>query len=110
MYKRQVYNNAKPIKKLYRKFNIKTVEGADDYESTKEVIARRINRAYKESEEIKNGTLAEEDAKFLPLPDLILLDGGKGHVSAVRLLCDCLLYTSLSSATDLKNLVLLAVP
>lgn len=85
-----VYNNAKPIKKLYRKFNIKTVEGADDYESTKEVIARRINRAYKESEEIKNGTLAEEDAKFLPLPDLILLDGGKGHVSAVRLLCETL--------------------
>lgn len=85
-----VYNNAKSAKGLYRKFNIKTVEGADDYESTKEVIARRINRAYKETEEIKNGNLNEENAKFLPLPDLILLDGGKGHVSAVRLLCETL--------------------
>lgn len=85
-----VYNNAKPVKSLYRKFNIKSVEGADDYESTKEVIYRRINRAYKEAEDIKNGILKEENAKFLPLPDLILLDGGKGHVSTVRLLMETL--------------------
>lgn len=85
-----VYKNARPSKKDYRKFNIKTVDGADDYESTREVIARRINRAYEELEAIENGTLTEDKAKFLPLPDLILLDGGKGHVSSVRMLTETL--------------------
>lgn len=79
-----VYDKAQPKKSAYRKFNIKTVEGANDYESTREVIYRRITRAYKEEDAIKDGTLDETKAKFLPLPDLILLDGGKGHVSAVK--------------------------
>ncbi|HIV85852.1 MAG TPA: excinuclease ABC subunit UvrC [Candidatus Monoglobus merdigallinarum] len=79
-----VYNNALPRKSAYRKFTVKTVEGADDYESTREVIFRRINRAYKEMDDIAAGTLTEDKAKFLPLPDLILLDGGKGHVSTVK--------------------------
>lgn len=83
-----VYNNAKASKRDYRKFNIKTVEGSDDYESMREVIARRINKAYEEEEAIKIGTLAPEKAKFLPLPDLILLDGGKGHVSSVKILME----------------------
>lgn len=83
-----VYKNARPSKKDYRKFNIKTVEGADDYESMREVIARRINKAYEEEELIRNGKLTEDKAKFLPLPDLILLDGGKGHVSAINQLMD----------------------
>ncbi len=83
-----VYVNAVPKKTLYRKFNIKTVIGANDYESTREVIFRRINEAYKEEDLIKAGELSEDKAKFLPLPDLILLDGGKGHVSAVRLLLE----------------------
>lgn len=79
-----VYKDAKPSKKEYRKFNIKTVDGADDYESMREIIARRINKAYEEEEAIKNGNLQPEKAKFLPLPDLILLDGGKGHVGVIR--------------------------
>lgn len=79
-----VYNNACPLKSAYRKFNIKTVEGADDYESTREVIFRRINRAYEEEDRIKEGSLDPAKAKFLPLPDLILLDGGRGHISKVR--------------------------
>ncbi len=83
-----VYKDAKPSKKDYRKFNIKTVVGSDDYESMREVIARRINKAYEEEEAIKSGELSPEKAKFLPLPDLILLDGGKGHVSSVKLLMD----------------------
>lgn len=83
-----VYNNAKSSKSDYRKFNIKTVEGPDDFESMREVIARRINRAYDELNAIKADTLPKEKAKFLPLPDLILLDGGKGHVSAIRMLMD----------------------
>ncbi len=85
-----VYQDAKESKKDYRRFHIKTVEGANDYESMREVIYRRINRGYQESEEIKNGTLSLDKAKFLPFPDLILLDGGKGHVSAVRLLMETL--------------------
>ncbi len=83
-----VYKNAKPFKSAYRKFTIKTVEGANDYESMREVIFRRINRAYQEEDKISAGILTEEQAKFLPLPDLILLDGGKGHVAAIRTLLD----------------------
>lgn len=83
-----VYENAAPAKNLYRKYNIKTVEGANDYESTREVISRRINEAYKEEDLIKNGELTLDKAKFLPLPDLILLDGGKGHLNAVQMLLD----------------------
>lgn len=83
-----VYNNARPLKSAYRKFNIKTVDGANDYESTREVIYRRINEAYKEEDLIADGKLDAARAKFLPLPDLILLDGGKGHVSFIRELFD----------------------
>ncbi len=79
-----VYNKAHPQKSAYRKFNIRTVEGVNDYESTREVIFRRITNAYKEMDAIKSGALNQEKAKFLPLPDLILLDGGKGHVSAIK--------------------------
>ena len=85
-----VYKNAKESKKDYRKFHIKTVEGANDYESMREVMYRRITRAYAEEDAIKAGTLQPDKAKFLPLPDLILLDGGKGHVSAIKLLMDTL--------------------
>ncbi len=83
-----VYNNAKSQKKDYRKFNIKTVDGADDYESMKEVISRRINKAYDELDAIEHNELSADKAKFLPFPDLILLDGGKGHVSAIRSLME----------------------
>lgn len=85
-----VYVNAVPQKKLYRKYNIKSVTGSNDYESMREVIYRRISEAYCEEDAISAGTLAKEDAKFLPLPDLILLDGGRGHVSAVKMLFETL--------------------
>ncbi len=83
-----VYINAVPKKTLYRKYNIKTVAGSNDYDSTREVIFRRINEAYREEDMITKGELEPEKAKFLPLPDLILLDGGKGHVSAVKMMLD----------------------
>ena len=66
-----VFQGGKPAKDQYRRFKIKTVEGADDFASMSEVIRRRLER------------LREEDEKFLPAPDLILLDGGKGQLSAV---------------------------
>lgn len=67
-----VYQGLKPLRTAYRKFRIKTVQGADDYGSIREVISRRISRA-----------LSGDDT-FLPLPDLMLIDGGKGHVQAVK--------------------------
>ncbi|HIZ20286.1 MAG TPA: excinuclease ABC subunit UvrC [Firmicutes bacterium] len=70
-----VFENGRPLKSAYRRFRIKTVEGQDDYGSMREVIARRLN----EYEQHKG-----EGTGFGRLPDLILLDGGRGHVSAVR--------------------------
>ena len=62
-----VFRNAKPSKKEYRHFIIKTVEGADDFASMREVITRRYSRLVQEGEE---------------LPQLIVVDGGKGQVTA----------------------------
>lgn len=64
-----VFKGMKPSKKDYRKYNIKTVDGPDDYASMKEVVRRRYNRMKEE------GT---------PLPDLIITDGGKGQMEVVR--------------------------
>ena len=61
--------NGKPNKSAYRHFNIKTVEGPDDYASMKEVVRRRYSR------------LIEEDK---PLPNLLITDGGKGQMEVVR--------------------------
>ncbi|MFC2709885.1 excinuclease ABC subunit UvrC [Hoylesella oralis] len=64
-----VFKGMKPSKKDYRKYNIKTVDGPNDYASMKEVVRRRYNRMKEE------GT---------PLPDLIITDGGKGQMEVVR--------------------------
>jgi len=78
-----VFENGKPAKKKYRKFKIKSFEGADDYAAMREVIYRRIRHAQEEEFLIEQGKMNRYDAKFLPLPDLILLDGGKGHLNTV---------------------------
>lgn len=62
-----VFKNTKPSKREYRKFNIKTVEGPDDYKSMREVVYRRYKRLLEEEES---------------LPQLIVIDGGKGQLSA----------------------------
>ncbi|HJH44901.1 excinuclease ABC subunit UvrC [Bacteroides fragilis] len=64
-----VFKKAKPSKNDYRKYNIKTVVGADDYASMKEVVRRRYQRVLEEE---------------FPLPDLIITDGGKGQMEVVR--------------------------
>ncbi len=79
-----VFHDGRPKKSEFRKFKIKTVDGPDDYSSMREVVYRRLAHAQKEQEEIQNGILPVEKAKFLPMPDLILLDGGKGHVGVIR--------------------------
>ncbi|MBR5808954.1 MAG: excinuclease ABC subunit C, partial [Clostridia bacterium] len=78
-----VFSDGKPSKKDYRNFKIKSFSGQNDFLSMQEVIYRRFRHAVSEQEQIDAGTLNIEDAKFLPLPDLILLDGGKGQLSSV---------------------------
>lgn len=68
-----VFVKGKPSKKDYRKYNIKTVEGPDDYASMKEVVWRRYKRAMEEN---------------TPLPDLLITDGGKGQMGAVKEVVD----------------------
>ncbi|MDP4093887.1 MAG: excinuclease ABC subunit UvrC [Bacillota bacterium] len=75
-----VFEDGKPAKKEYRKFKIKTIDLQDDYASMREVISRRFRHAQKE-EAAQPGS---DKAKFSKLPDIILLDGGIGHVNAVR--------------------------
>lgn len=70
-----VYKNGKPLKSAYRKFKIKGFEGQDDFASMAEVISRRFDE-YCKAEKSNEG--------FGRLPDLILLDGGKGQVAAVK--------------------------
>ena len=69
-----VYQGAKPLKSAYRRFQIKELTGGhpDDYGSMREVLRRRLQRA------------VDEDEKFLPLPDVFLIDGGVTHADAVR--------------------------
>ncbi len=76
-----VFENGRPLKSAYRKFKIKTVIGQDDYGSMREVIRRRL-------EEYKACLRKGEQEGFGRLPDLILLDGGKGHVAAVQPILD----------------------
>lgn len=66
----------------YRRFRIKSVKGANDYESLREILRRRFERGLKEIDEIKNSTLDFSLGKFSFFPDLILMDGGKGQISA----------------------------
>ncbi len=70
------YKNGRPYKAGYRRFNIKDVVGIDDYGCMQEVIRRRFGR------------YIDGDESFSELPDLILLDGGAGHVNAVREVLD----------------------
>ena len=68
-----VFEDGKPKKHDYRKFKIKTVIGPDDYASMREVLTRRIEHAISDMEKMQDG--------FAKLPDIILMDGGKGQVN-----------------------------
>ena len=83
-----VFKKLKPSKKDYRKYNIKTVEGADDYASMREVVRRRYSR------------LVEEQA---PLPNLILADGGKGQMEAIREIVEDELHLDIAIAGLVKD-------
>ncbi len=72
-----VFIDGQPNKKLYRKFIIKTVEGSDDFASMAEVLRRRFTDA-----------LTKKDESFATLPDLIVVDGGKGQLSSACAILD----------------------
>lgn len=85
-----VFKNAKPSKKDYRHFNIKTVEGPDDFASMEEVLHRRYSRLLGEN---------------LPLPDLVVIDGGKGQLSsAVKIFEELKLFPRVQLVSIAKKL------
>lgn len=65
----------------YRRFKIKSVKGANDYDSMREILTRRFKRGLEETEAIKENKLLLNSGKFSAFPDLILMDGGKGQVN-----------------------------
>ena len=83
-----VFKKLKPSKKDYRKYNIKTVTGADDYASMREVVRRRYSRAIEEQS---------------PLPSLILADGGKGQMEAIREIVEDELHLNITIAGLVKD-------
>nr|WP_293551485.1 excinuclease ABC subunit UvrC [Prevotella sp.] len=83
-----VYKGMKPSRKDYRKYNIKTVEGPDDYASMQEVVRRRYSR------------MIEEET---PLPDLIITDGGKGQMEVVRVVIEDELHLKIPIAGLAKD-------
>ncbi len=83
-----VFRKAKPSKQEYRKYNIKTVQGADDYASMREVVLRRYSRMMEEQ---------------TPLPDLIITDGGKGQMEVVREVIEDTLQLHIPIAGLAKN-------
>ena len=83
-----VFKGMKPSKKDYRKYNIKTVSGADDYASMQEVVRRRYSRMMEEQ---------------MPLPDLIITDGGKGQMEVVREVLEDELHLQIPIAGLAKN-------
>lgn len=76
-----VFENGKSKNSDYRRFKIKTVKGADDYESMREILTRRFQHGLNEVKEIQERELTLSGAKFSVFPDLILMDGGKGQVN-----------------------------
>jgi excinuclease ABC subunit C len=79
-----VFIGGEPSPRQYRRFRIKTVEGPNDFASLQEVVGRRIKRGLEERREIREARLQVKDAKFADFPDLMIIDGGKGQLSAVK--------------------------
>lgn len=77
-----VFYNGRPVKSDYRRFRIKSVSGPDDFASMREVIFRRFKRGLMEKEELIKEKMPKASAKFQKFPDLVIVDGGKGQLSA----------------------------
>ena len=79
-----VFEDGQPAPRQYRKFRIKTVEGADDFATMQEVLRRRFKRAAKqiEQQKLEGGEADPAADDSWDLPDLVIIDGGKGQLSA----------------------------
>ena len=73
-----VFEDGKPKSSHYRRFKVKTVEGIDDYSMMREVLTRRFKRLAKSSDA---GAPSSDDGAWYTVPDLVLIDGGRGHLS-----------------------------
>ena len=76
-----VFENGKAKNSDYRRFRIKTVKGANDYDSMREILTRRFEHGLKEIKEIQERNLVFSNGKFSNFPDLIMMDGGKGQIN-----------------------------
>ena len=79
-----VFENGKSKNSDYRRFKIKTIEGANDYGSMQEVIYRRFKKGLEEQAMMREKGIADLEGKFSKMPKLILIDGGLGHLNAVQ--------------------------
>ncbi len=83
-----VFEEGKPVRKHYRRFRIKSIEGQDDYGSLKEVIERRFLHGIEERRKIDEESGEYENGKFSSFPDLIMMDGGLGQLNAAKAIID----------------------
>ncbi len=79
-----VFEGGQPSKRDYRRFKIKTVRGADDFAMMAEMLGRRLRRGLQEQDALAHRPAAPAAVKFAKLPDLIVVDGGKGQLSAAQ--------------------------
>jgi excinuclease ABC subunit C len=104
-----VFEKGTPNKKLYRRFNIKTVVGPDDFASMEEVLARRFKRW--EASQIEETVGKKLDPSFGVLPDLLVVDGGKGQLSrAVKILKEFNLNERVTAVGLAKQHELIFIP
>ena len=104
-----VFEQGVPNKKMYRRFNIKTVRGPDDFASMEEVLMRRFKRWQSAQEIIEVGS--KVDPSFSILPDVLIVDGGKGQLSrAVKVLKEYDLQDKMLAAGLAKEEELLFLP
>jgi excinuclease ABC subunit C len=76
-----VFEGGKAKSSDYRRFKIKTVKGANDYDSMREILTRRFKRGLEETKAISESRISMTSGKFSSFPDLIFMDGGKGQVN-----------------------------
>ncbi len=76
-----VYEDGKPKRNDYRKFKIRTVTGANDYASMREVLLRRFGHGLEEKSRLQKDGIDQEMGSFTRFPDLLMMDGGKGQVN-----------------------------
>ena len=83
-----VFEDGKPKKSDYRRFKIKWVEGPDDYGSMEEILQRRFKRGLEEGKSLKEKDISLDKGKFSKLPDILMIDGGQGHVQVAQRILD----------------------